>query len=114
MQAAKDIPALISQHAMTGMYAICEQALDVFCTYYGAEAGNIALKFVALGGVYVGGGIAVKILPKLQASGFLQAFRTKGRMSPLLEGMRVAVISNEHAGLIGAAKAAAATLVGNG
>lgn len=111
MRAAKDIPALISLHGITGEYPICEQALEVFCTYYGAEAGNVALKFVAVGGVYVGGGIAIKILPKLKASGFIKAFNTKGRMSPLVEGMQVAVINNEHAGLLGAAKAAAETLV---
>lgn len=110
MKVAQDVPALISQFGMAGKYSICEQALDVFCTYYGAEAGNIALKFVATGGVYVGGGIAVKILPKLQASGFLTAFNNKGRFRPMLESMRVAVIRNEHAGLIGAARAAAASL----
>ena len=106
MKSAKDVPALISQHGMAGKYTICEQALDVFCTYYGAEAGNIALKFVAIGGVYVGGGIAVKILPKLQTSGFIKAFNDKGRMGPLVNAMTVTVINNEHAGLIGAAKAA--------
>jgi glucokinase len=110
IKVAADIPALISQHGMTGKYPICEHALDVFCTYYGAEAGNIALKFVAIGGVYVGGGIAIKTLPKLRTSGFNQAFRQKGRMSPLLENTTVWLINNEHAGLIGAAKAAAETL----
>lgn len=113
MKVAADVPALISQHGMTGKYPICEQALDVFCTYYGAEAGNIALKFVAVGGVYVGGGIAIKILPKLRTSGFNKAFREKGRMSPLLENTTVWLINNEHAGLIGAAKAAAETLAAN-
>ena len=110
LKTAKDVPATISQHGMAAKYPICEQALDVLCTYYGAEAGNIALKFVAVGGVYVGGGIAIKILPKLLHSGFAKAFRDKGRMSPLVEGITVSVILNEHAGLIGAAKAAAATL----
>ena len=110
MKIADDVPALISRHGMTGDYAICEQALDVFCTYYGAEAGNVALKFVATGGVYVGGGIAIKILPRLRTSGFNRAFREKGRMSPLLESTTVWLINNEHAGLIGAARAAAQTL----
>ncbi len=107
---AADVPAAISRLGMAGTYPICEQALDVFCTYYGAEAGNLALKFVAIGGVYVGGGIAMKILPKLKESGFNKAFTDKGRMSPLLQGMTVWLIKNEYAGLIGAAKAAAATL----
>lgn len=107
---ANDVPAAISALGMRAAYPICEQALDVFCTYYGAEAGNIALKFVAIGGVYVGGGIAIKILPKLRTSGFNKAFTDKGRMSPLVQAMTVSLINNEYAGLIGAAKAAAATL----
>ena len=110
MKDASAAPALISHYGMQRKYAICEQALDIFCTYYGAEAGNIALKFVAVGGVYIGGGIAAKILPRLKTSGFLQAFNTKGRMSSLVQAMRVVVITNEHAGLIGAARAAAARL----
>lgn len=103
-------PAVISRCGMEGRYAICEQALDIFCTYYGAEAGNVALKFLAVGGVYIGGGIAAKILPKLQNSGFMTAFNNKGRMSSLLKEIPVLVITNEHAGLIGAARAAAARL----
>ncbi len=107
---AKDVPAAISALGMKAAYPICEQALDIFCTYYGAEAGNIALKFVAIGGVYVGGGIAIKILPKLRTSGFNKAFTDKGRMSPLVEDITVSLINNEYAGLIGAARAAVATL----
>lgn len=110
MKTAPAPPALISHYGMQGKYPICEQALDVFCTYYGAEAGNIALKLVAIGGVYIGGGIAAKILPKLKASGFLKAFNAKGRMSNLVQATRVVVITNEHAGLIGAARAAAERL----
>ena len=107
LKAAPDPPALISRNGMAAKYAICEQALDIFCTYYGSEAGNLALKYLATGGVYVGGGIAVKILDKLKSSDFIQAFNRKGRMSALLAGIHVAVILNEHAGLIGAARAAA-------
>lgn len=110
MKSAPAPPALISQYGMQGKYPICEQALDVFCTYYGAEAGNIALKFVAVGGVYIGGGIGAKILSKLKTSGFLKAFNSKGRMSNLVQATRVSVITNEHAGLIGAARAAAERL----
>jgi len=104
--AAKDPPALISKYAIQAKYPICEQALSIFVTYYGAEAGNIALKFVASGGVYVGGGIAVKIIDKLKEPAFLKAFNSKGRMSSLVERMPVMVINNEYAGLIGAAHAA--------
>lgn len=110
LKAAAAPPALISHYGMERKYPICEQALDVFCTYYGAEAGNIALKFVAVGGVYIGGGIAAKILPKLKTSGFVKAFNSKGRMSNLVEATPVIVITNEHAGLIGAARAAALRL----
>jgi glucokinase len=108
LKETKDVPALISKYGMAAKYPICEQALDIFFTYYGAEAGNIALKFVATGGMYIGGGIAVKTLERLKTSGFMKAFTDKGRFRPLLEGITVAVINNEHAGLIGAAKAAAA------
>lgn len=109
INAAKDPPALISKYGMQAKYPICEQALDIFVTYYGAEAGNIALKFVATGGVYVGGGIALKILEKLKQPAFLKAFNSKGRMSSLVERMPVMVINNEYAGLIGAAHAALLT-----
>lgn len=104
---AADAPAVISHHGMAAKYPICEQALDIFCTYYGSEAGNVTLRFIAVGGIYIGGGIAIKILPKLRDSGFLEAFRNKGRFAPLLAEVRVLVIINEHAGLIGAACAAA-------
>lgn len=106
--AAPDVAAAVSHHGMAGDSPICEQALDLFCRIYGAVAGNLALKFMATGGVYVGGGIAAKILPKLQEPGFIKAFCDKGRFSPMLQQVPVWVIRNEHAGLLGAARAAAA------
>ncbi len=75
----------------------------MFVSVYGAEAGNLALRGVATSGVYVGGGIAPKILPALQDGRFLEAFRAKGTMSPLVARMPVKVILNEQAGLLGAA-----------
>ena len=76
----------------------------MFVAAYGAEAGNLALRCVSTAGVYLGGGIAPKILPALQSAAFLEAFRSKGpRMQPLLEHMPVSVILNEKAGLLGAA-----------
>jgi glucokinase len=111
LAASADVPALISAYGMSAKYAICEQALDVFCCYYGACAGNVALNFIATGGLYVGGGIAIKMLAKLQQPGFLQAFNSKGRLSPVVKAIPVMLINNEHAGLIGAAHAAAATLI---
>lgn len=110
LAASSDAPATISAHGMAGRYAICEQAVDVFCRYYGACAGNVALNFIATGGLYVGGGIAIKTLanPKLQ-SAFLQAFTTKGRLSSVVKAIPVMLINNEYAGLIGAAHAALIT-----
>ena len=81
----------------------CVDALDVFVEAYGAEAGNLALRTVATGGVYVGGGIAPKILPALVGGAFLQAFRAKAPFTAMLAAMPVNVILNGDAGLIGAA-----------
>jgi glucokinase len=79
---------------------------------YGAEAGNLALKIMAAGGVYLGGGIAPKILPKLSDGTFVRAFADKGRFSSLLEDIPVRVILSEKAALLGAARYAAAALDG--
>ena len=111
LAASADAPALISAYGMSAKYPICEQALEVFCCYYGACAGNVALNFIATGGLYVGGGIAIKMLAKLEQSDFLEAFNRKGRLSSVVKAIPVVLINNEHAGLIGAAHAAAATLV---
>ncbi len=85
----------------------CVQALDIFVSIYGAEAGNLALKTMATGGVYLGGGIAPKILSKLEQPAFMKAFATKGRMSHLLASIPVKVILNDKTALIGAARCAA-------
>jgi glucokinase len=87
--------------------ASCIEALQIFVDAYGAEAGNLALRSVATGGIYIGGGIAPKILPALIDGRFLQAFRDKGPMRQLVERMPVKVILNPEAGLLGAAVAAA-------
>jgi glucokinase len=101
-----DPAAAISQAALAGKSKLCEQALDVFVAIYGAEAGNLALKILGTGGVFITGGIAPKILPKLKSNVFLDAFFDKGRMRPLLESMPVQVIVNENTGLLGAARCA--------
>jgi glucokinase len=88
--------------------AVCRDALQLFTRLYGAEAGNLALKTLATGGLYVGGGIAPKLLDQLDAGDFMAAFCAKGRMRPLLEGMPVQVILNDRAALYGAADCAAA------
>ena len=79
-------------------------ARSQFVSIYGAEAGNLALKLMAVGGAFVSGGIAAKILPKLTGPEFLQAFIAKGRLQPLMETIPVRVIINEKVGLLGAAR----------
>ena len=98
-----DAPAVISRSAMEGRDPICVQALDIFVSLYGAEAGNLALKMFATGGVFVGGGIAPRILPKLKQPAFMQSFSTKGRLSPLVRDIPVRVILNDQTALFGAA-----------
>jgi glucokinase len=100
---AGDPAAAISRAAVSAKSSLAEQALDLWISIYGAEAGNMALKVLATGGVFLGGGIVPKILPKLSGTLFMQAFLSKGRMQPLLESIPVRVITNEKAGLLGAA-----------
>ena len=102
-----DMAAAITNAALSGRDEICAETLDWFVRLYGAEAGNLALKVMSRGGLYLGGGIAPKILPLLQGGAFLEAFLNKGRMSPLLEAMPVKVILNDRAALLGAALRAA-------
>jgi len=83
--------------------SICVAAVEMFVSLLGAEAGNLALKVLATGGVYVAGGIPPRILPLLEKSSFLDAFRSKGRMSDLLERVPVHVILNPKTALLGAA-----------
>ncbi len=100
---AGDPSASISEHALSGRDPLCAAALDMFCSIYGAEAGNLALQCLSLGGVYIGGGIAPKIIPALSSGAFLDAFLDKGRFAPLLKDMRVSIASNAQAPLLGAA-----------
>jgi glucokinase len=101
-----DPAAAISQGAIGGSCPLCEQAVDIFVSVYAAEAGNLALKIMATGGIFLGGGIAPKLLPKLSGALFMHAFVTKGRMQPLLEGIPVKVITNDKIALFGAARCA--------
>jgi glucokinase len=98
-----DLGAVVTKAALSGKDSVCLEALDCFTRNYGAEAGNLALKVLALGGIYIGGGIAPKILPKMQSSIFLDAFTHKGRLSPLLQATPVYVILNDKTALQGAA-----------
>lgn len=102
-----DPPALIAEAGLKKQAEIAVQALDLFATIYGAEAGNLALKALALDGVYVGGGIAPKLLVKLKDGTFMKAFTAKGRYKKLLSAIPVRVITNPKAALLGAASVAA-------
>jgi glucokinase len=105
LQAAQDPTPVIIRAALEGQ-AICEtcvQTLGLFAKILGAEAGNLALKVLATGGVYLGGGLPPRILPFLAGEGFKKSFTQKGRLTPLLMNIPVYVILNAQAGLMGAA-----------
>jgi glucokinase len=98
-----DLPAAISRSALERRCPNCVEALELFVGAYGAEAGNLALRTVATAGVYIGGGIAPKILPALHDGIFIDAFRAKDPMGDFVATFPVAVILNPEAGLLGAA-----------
>jgi glucokinase len=98
-----DLGSVVTQAGLAGHDPVCVEALDCFTRNYGAEAGNLALKMLALGGIYIGGGIAPKMLPKMQSPLFLEAFTHKGRLSPVLKSMPIYVILNDKTALQGAA-----------
>jgi len=101
-----DPAAAISEAALEGKCTMCAQALDIFVSVFGSEAGNMALKVKATGGVFLAGGIAPKILSRLATPTFLQAFLGKGRMQYMMESMPVKVITNDKLALLGAARCA--------
>ncbi len=101
-----DPAAVISGAAIDGSDKLAEKALDIWVAVYGAEASNLALKVMATGGLFLAGGISPKILAKLQGPIFMQSFLDKGRLRPLLEAIPVQVVTNEKAGLLGAARCA--------
>ena len=94
----------ISEAAMARKDPLCEEALDIFVSIFGSVAGNLALMGMTTGGVYLGGGIPPKILPKLDEDTFMQAFTSKRRFKDLLEKIPVRVILNDKAALLGAAQ----------
>jgi glucokinase len=98
----------IVRHGLAGGEGACAETVRIFCSLYGAEAGNLALQYLATGGVYLGGGIAPAILPALRGGEFLAAFLDKGRMRNLLSRVPVMVILDPAAPLLGAASFAAA------
>ena len=102
-----DPAAAISQAALDGSQPLAEKALDLWISVYGAEAGNLALKLMATGGLFLAGGISPKVLAKLKGPLFMQGFLNKGRLRALVEQVPVQVVTNEKAGLLGAARCAA-------
>ena len=102
-----ELPAAVTRAAMNKHCEQCAEALDMFVEAYGSEAGNLALRSAATAGIYIGGGIAPKILPALQTGVFMNAFLDKAPLNDWLRTMPVAVILNPAAGLMGAAVRAA-------
>jgi len=99
----KEPTPLIVSAAVEKRSALCEETLRTFVSILGAETGNLALKILATGGVYLAGGLPPRILPFLQEEGFLETIRAKGRFAPLIERIPVHVILNPRAALLGAA-----------
>ncbi len=102
-----DPSAVVSEIGLAGGHPLCVQALDLFASIYGAEAGNLALKALAVGGVFVGGGIAPKIRAKLADGTFVTAFCDKGRLTELMASIPVSLVLESRAALLGAAHVAA-------
>jgi glucokinase len=100
----------ITRLGLSNQCPTCVETLDLWCAVYGAEAGNLALKVLALGGVYVAGGIAVKIIEKMKDGKFLNAFRDKWKFETLMANIPVSVVLNESAPLLGAAYEALASI----
>ena len=105
-----DPAPFITQSGLDKSCPICVQTLDLWTSVYGAEAGNLALKVLALGGVYVAGGIAVKILPKMTDGTFFNSFKEKWHFTNMLADVPLSIVLNESAPLIGAAYEAYATV----
>lgn len=99
-----DPSVVISEKGVTGESPVCEKVLEWFISLSGSEAGNMALKFLSFSGLYVGGGIAPKILKKMKEKHFMEAFTAKGRFKDLLAQMPVKIILNDRTALLGAAE----------
>jgi len=99
-----DKSAIVGEMGLAKKDPLCVEALSLFASIYGAEAGNLALKFFSVGGVFVGGGIAPKLLSKLEGGAFMQGFTKKGRYTDLMRSIPVHVAQNSRAPLMGAAQ----------
>ncbi len=112
--ATGDPSAVVSEVGLAGGHPLCVQALDLFVSVYGAEAGNLALKALAVGGVFVGGGIAPKIRAKLADGTFVTAFCDKGRFAELMASIPVSLVLESRTALLGAARVARGLVEGRG
>jgi glucokinase len=108
--AMEDPPAVIADAARRKKSRLCNAALDLFVSIYGAAAGNLALQAMATGGMYIGGGIAPKIMWKLKDGAFMKAFKDKGRLTAIVGRIPVKVVMNDRAALLGAAARASRML----
>jgi len=111
LEADEDRAAAISRAALSGADGLCRETLDLFVSLYGSEAGNVALRYRATGGLYVAGGIAPKILPALESGAFVEAFRRKPPLEDLLARIPVRVVLEPRLGLFGAAAAGYRTAI---
>jgi glucokinase len=109
--AKEDPAAVIAESARRKVSRLCAESLDLFVSIYGAAAGNLALQVLATGGIYIGGGIAPRIVWKLMDGTFMKAFKDKGRLSSIVKSIPVRVIMNDRAALHGAAAHAANMLL---
>ncbi len=109
-QPGADPAVEITQRALDGSCAVCVDTLDLWTSIYGAEAGNLALKALSRAGVFVAGGIAPKILPKMKDGTFLRAFRNKEKFDEMLSRVPVQIVLNQEAPMLGAAAEAARAL----
>jgi glucokinase len=108
--AREDPAAVVGTAAVAAECAACVEAVEIFVSLYGAQAGNLALTVMSTGGMYVGGGIVIKLLPQMTAGSFMDSFTAKGRYRALMEAIPVEIILNARTSQIGAAHAAAALL----
>jgi len=99
-----DSPVPVVERAIAKTSPICEKTLELFVSLYGALAGNLALQYLSVGGIYLGGGIAPKVVPLLKEGSFMEAFLAKGRFENVLSQIPVKVVMDETAPLLGAAQ----------
>ncbi len=102
----EDVATVVGEAGVDGSCATCAEVLERFVSLYGAQAGNLALTVMAVGGVWIGGGIVTKILPRMTAGGFLRSFRSKGRYEAFMERIPVKILLEPKTSRLGAALAA--------